>query len=131
MSDVGFAFPKLRQSPAFSSIAVITLALGIGLHTAIFSLIGIRMALGAQTSDVLRLIISQGMKPVLVGLAIGVLATFVAGHLIAAQLYHVSAQNPALLAAATVLLTGTALFACLLPARRATLVDPVQALRAD
>ena len=129
MSDVRFAFRKLRQSPAFSSIAGITLVLGIGLHTAIFSLTGIRMSLGAQTSDVLRLIVSQGMKSVLVGLAIGVLATFVA--LIAAQLYHVSAQNPALLAAATVLLTGTALFACLLPARRATLVDPVQALGAD
>jgi ABC-type lipoprotein release transport system permease subunit len=129
MSDVRFAFRKLHQSPAFSSIAGIKLVLGIGLHTAIFSLTGIRMALGAQTSDVLRLIVSQGMKPVLVGLAIGVLATFVA--LIAAQLYHVSAQNPALLAAATVLLIGTALFACLLPARRATLVDRVQALRAD
>jgi putative ABC transport system permease protein len=93
--------------------------------------IGIRMALGAQTRDVLRLILHQGMKPVLAGLAIGVIATFGLGRLIAAQLYQVSAHNPALLAGATVLLALTAFIACLVPARRAALVDPVQALRAE
>jgi predicted permease len=93
--------------------------------------IGVRMALGAQTRDVLRLVVGQGMKPVLIGLAIGITTAFALGRLIASQLYQVSAHNPALLGGATVLLAGTALIACLLPARRATLVDPVQALRTE
>jgi putative ABC transport system permease protein len=93
--------------------------------------IGVRMALGAQTRDVLRLVVNQGMKPVVIGLAIGIVAAFAVGRLIAAQLYQVSAHNPALLGGATVLLALIALMACLLPARRATLVDPVQALRTE
>jgi len=93
--------------------------------------IGLRMALGAQTRDVLRLVLSQGMKPVLTGLVIGIVATFALGRLIAAQLYQVSAHNPVLLGGAAILLTATALMACLLPARRAALVDPVQALRSE
>jgi putative ABC transport system permease protein len=93
--------------------------------------IGVRMALGAQTRDVLRLVVSQGMKPVISGLALGIIATFALSRLIAAQLYQVSAHDPMLLGGATVLLTATALLACLLPARRATLVDPIQALRSE
>ena len=93
--------------------------------------IGVRMALGAQTRDLLRLVVSQGMKPVVSGLALGIIATFALGRLIAAQLYQVSAHDPVLLGGATVLLTATALMACLLPARRATLVDPIQALRSE
>jgi len=93
--------------------------------------IGVRMALGAQTFDVLRLVVNQGMRPVIIGLAIGVAAAFALGRLISTQLYQVSAHNPALLAGATLLLAVTALVACLLPARRATLVDPVQALRTE
>ena len=93
--------------------------------------IGVRMALGAQTRDVLRLIVNQGMRPVLIGLAVGLTAAFALGRLITAQLYQVSAHNPALLGGATILLAGTALFACLIPARRAALVDPVQALRTE
>jgi len=93
--------------------------------------IGVRMALGAQTVDVLKLIVRQGMAPVVSGLGIGIVATFGLGRLVAAQLYHVSAHNPLLLMAAATLLTITALLACLLPARRATHVNPVQALRAE
>jgi putative ABC transport system permease protein len=93
--------------------------------------IGVRMALGAQTRDVLRLVVNQGMKPVVIGLAIGIVSAFALGRLIASQLYQVSAHNPALLGGATVLLAAIALIACLLPARRAALVDPVQALRAE
>jgi putative ABC transport system permease protein len=93
--------------------------------------IGVRMALGAQTRDVLQLVVRQGMAPVLGGLAIGIVATFGLGQLVAAQLYQVSAHDPLLLVAAATLLAITALLACLLPARRATHVDPVQALRAE
>jgi predicted permease len=93
--------------------------------------IGVRMALGAQTLDVLSLVVNQGMKPVVSGLALGIIATFALGRLIAAQLYQVSAYDPVLLGGATVLLAATALMACLLPARRATRVDPIQALRTE
>ena len=93
--------------------------------------IGVRMALGAQTRDVLRLIVNQGMKPVVIGLAVGIFSAVALGRLIASQLFEVSAHNPALLGGATILLAATALFACLLPARRATLVDPVKALRTE
>ena len=91
--------------------------------------IGVRMALGAQTRDVLRLVINQGMKPVVIGLAIGIASAFALSRLIASQLYQVSAHNPVLLGGATVLLGTIALAACLLPARRATHVDPIVALR--
>jgi putative ABC transport system permease protein len=93
--------------------------------------IGVRMALGAQTKDVVRLVVNQGMKPVVIGLVIGIVSAVALGRLIASQLYQVSAHNPALLAGATVLLAAIALVACLLPARRATLVDPIQALRTE
>jgi predicted permease len=93
--------------------------------------IGIRMALGAQTRDVLRLVVNQGMKPVVLGLAVGITTAFALGRLIAAQLYQTSAYSPALLGGAAILLAVTALTACLLPARRAALVDPVQALRTE
>jgi putative ABC transport system permease protein len=93
--------------------------------------IGVRMALGAQTRDVLRLIVKQGMRPVVVGLAIGIASAFAIGRLLTSQLYEVSAHNPALLAGATVLLAAIALIACLVPARRAAHVDPIQALRVE
>jgi putative ABC transport system permease protein len=93
--------------------------------------IGVRMALGAQTRDVLRLIVSQGMRPVVIGLAIGILSAVALGRLLTSQLYEVSAHNPALLTASTILLAAIALIACLVPARRAAYLDPIQALRAQ
>ena len=120
----------------FAGVAL--LLAGIGIYGAVAYTveqrtgeIGVRMALGAQTRDVLRLVVNQGMKPVVIGLAIGFVAAFALGRLIASQLYQVSAHNPALLGGATVLLAAIALVACLLPARRAALVDPVQALRTE
>jgi putative ABC transport system permease protein len=93
--------------------------------------IGVRMALGAQTADVLRLVVSQGMAPVLLGLTIGLLAALALGRLLTTQLYEVSPQNPALLGTTALVLGAVALLACLVPARRAALVNPVQALRTE
>jgi len=93
--------------------------------------IGVRMALGAQMKDVLRLVVRQGMNPVLIGLGLGLVATLAAGRLIAAQLYQVSPHNPFLIAATAAGLAIAALLACLIPARRAALVDPIQALRTE
>jgi putative ABC transport system permease protein len=93
--------------------------------------IGVRMALGAQTRDILRLIVRQGMKPVVFGLAIGVGAALAVGRLITSQLYQTSAYSPLLLSATLSILGVAALLACLFPAYRATLVNPVEALRTE
>jgi predicted permease len=93
--------------------------------------IGVRMALGAQTMDVLRLVLAQGMKPVLVGLVVGLVAALAVGRLLSTQLYEISPHNPLLLGATAAILGFAALLACLFPARRATLLNPVQALRAE
>ena len=93
--------------------------------------IGVRMALGAQTADVLRLVVRQGMTPVVIGLVLGLAASLALGQLLTAQLYEVSANNPALLAATSVTLAVVALLACLIPARRASLVNPIEALRTE
>jgi putative ABC transport system permease protein len=93
--------------------------------------IGVRMALGAQTADVLRLVVRQGMAPVVLGLVIGMFAALGLGRLLTTQLYEVSPHNPALLAMTAVTLGAVALLACFLPARRATFVNPIEALRAE
>ena len=93
--------------------------------------IGVRMALGAQTMDVLRLVVAQGMWPVVIGLGVGIAGALALGRLLTAQLYEVSPTNPALLAATAVMLALVALLACVMPARRATLVNPIQALRTE
>lgn len=93
--------------------------------------IGVRMALGAQAMDVLRMVLKQGMTPVLIGLALGLVGSFAAGRLIAAQLYQISPHNPLLLGTTAVALAVVAMLACLIPARRAARVNPIEALRAD
>jgi predicted permease len=93
--------------------------------------IGVRMALGAQTADVLRLVVRQGMTPVVIGLVLGLAAALALGQLLTAQLYEVSANNPALLGATSITLAVVALLACLIPARRASLVNPIEALRTE
>jgi putative ABC transport system permease protein len=93
--------------------------------------IGVRMALGAQAADVLRLVVRQGMTPVVIGLVVGLATALALGRLLTAQLYGVSAHNPALLAATSVTFAIVALLACLIPARRASLVNPIEALRTE
>ncbi|HEX8184330.1 MAG TPA: FtsX-like permease family protein, partial [Blastocatellia bacterium] len=93
--------------------------------------IGIRLALGAQTSDVLRLVIWNGLKLVLMGLAVGALAAFALTRVIANQLYGVRATDPVTFLMVCALLMLIALLACWVPARRATRVDPLIALRTE
>ncbi|HEY2124604.1 MAG TPA: ABC transporter permease, partial [Chthoniobacterales bacterium] len=93
--------------------------------------IGVRMAFGAQTMDVLHLVVRQGMRPVIFGLLVGLAAALGLGRLIGSQLYQTSAHNPVLLMATMAILGMAALLACLIPARRASLLNPVIALRAD
>ena len=93
--------------------------------------IGIRKALGAQTSDVLGLVIRQGMSLVVVGLVIGLAFALALTRLVAGQLYGVSATDPATFAAIALLLATVALLACWIPARRAARVDPMVALRTE
>jgi putative ABC transport system permease protein len=87
------------------------------------------MALGAQRSQVLLLVIAQGMKPVLLGMVVGLLSAFGLKRWIGYLLYGVSHTDPVTFVAVAALLTVVGLLACYIPARRATKVDPMVALR--
>jgi putative ABC transport system permease protein len=91
--------------------------------------IGIRLALGAQHGDVLRMILRQGMKLALVGVASGMIAAFAVTGLMRSLLFGVTAHDPLTFASVAALLIVIALLACYVPARRAILIDPVVALR--
>jgi predicted permease len=91
--------------------------------------IGIRMALGAQVADVLRLVFTHGLKLTIIGAAIGLLGAYLATRAITSVLYGVSATDPLTFGGVSLLLIGVALLACYVPARRATKVDPLIALR--
>jgi putative ABC transport system permease protein len=93
--------------------------------------IGIRMALGAQPRDVLREVLRRGIEWTAMGLALGTIAAFAAARLVASMLVNVSAADPVTFGATALFLAIVALAASYLPARRATQVDPVIALRCE
>jgi putative ABC transport system permease protein len=93
--------------------------------------LGIRLALGAQVSDVLKMILGQGMAVIGVGLVVGLAAAFALMRLLRSLLFGVGENDPLTFAAITVVLVFVALIACYIPARRATKVDPLVALRSE
>ncbi len=122
---------------AFFAVAALLLTL-VGIYGVVAFLvgrqtreIGIRIALGAQRRDVLRLVLQQGMRPVVFGSVAGVAGSLMASRLVASQLYGVSPSDPLTLTSIFALLVTAALLACWLPARRAARVDPIVALRQD
>jgi predicted permease len=93
--------------------------------------IGVRMALGAQPSDVMRMVIMDGLKPVLLGLALGILSVFALTRAVASLLFAVSASDPAALVSVTVLFCSVSLVAVIVPAHRAAKMDSLAVLRTD
>jgi ABC-type antimicrobial peptide transport system permease subunit len=91
--------------------------------------IGIRIALGAEQRDILKLIVGQGMVLVLIGAGLGLVLALVLTRVVKSLLFDISATDPLTFAAVVLVLVGVALLACYLPARRATQVDPLVALR--
>ncbi len=91
--------------------------------------LGVRMAIGAKPGDVLRLVLSGGMRLALAGLLAGLAASLAASRLLASQLFGVTPADPVTFVGVAALLGTTAVLACAVPARRAARVDPIVALR--
>ena len=93
--------------------------------------IGIRVALGAEVKDILRLVITEGMKPALIGLLLGVAGALALGRVLASFIYGIAAYDPLTFAAVATLLAAVALLASIIPAYRAARIEPTRALRED
>jgi predicted permease len=121
---------------AFGALALLLATIGVyGLRAYDVSRrtreIGIRMAIGATSGDVQRLVMRDGVRTTIVGLVIGVLLAAGLGKLVSGLLYQISPFDPVVLTVAAVVLSTTAMLACYVPARRATRVAPTEALRAE
>jgi putative ABC transport system permease protein len=92
---------------------------------------GIRMALGARATQVVRLVLREGMKTIAVAIAVGLAAAYGVSRLIQSQLFGIGAADPVIYVIVPAILAAVAALACWLPARRASRVDPVATLRAD
>jgi len=119
---------------AFAGLALLLAAVGIYSVLA-YSVrrrvreIGIRMALGAQINDVMRLIVIEGMRPTLIGVAVGLAGALALGRVLSSLIYGVKATDPATFGAVSLLLAGVAFCASVIPAYRATTVEPMKTLR--
>ena len=93
--------------------------------------IGIRMALGARAADVRRMVVAQGGRVALIGVVIGLVAAVYAARWLESLLFEVTARDPMVFGVVSLVMIGVALFASYLPARRASAVDPVEAIRVE
>jgi putative ABC transport system permease protein len=133
LADRRFALTILA---VFAGVALLLASIGIyGVMAYTFSQrtheIGVRVALGAQRGDILRMALGEGMLLVAIGLGVGLIGAAIVTRFLRSMLFSVTATDPLTFVSIAVLLASVALFACFIPAQRATQVDPLVALRED
>ncbi len=126
LHDLKFALRGLRRRPVYAIVAVSILAVSRRTRE-----IGIRMAIGAQRRDINMMMLGRALIPVALGLALGLVGALAATGLVQSLLYGVEPTDPVSMIAGVAVLVVAALMAAYLPARRATKVDPVSALRRE
>lgn len=124
--DLSYAVRSLSRSPGFTIAAILTLSIGIGATTAIYSVVETILLRPLQ---VLRLIMRQGLGLAAIGVALGIVAAAAAARSLQSMLFGIGALDPVTFAAVAIGFTAVSLLASYVPARRATAVEPVVALR--